>query len=291
MTLLPDLKINKDIPLDLYDFYDFREVLKEYFQQCAQQNKRYSYRYFSRRLELKSPGYIQSILKGERQMSAKFYEDVVGMMGLGSSELDYFDLLVRMDRARPGSHLYQEIIPKLRQFRAKTLKVKSIQQAQGECISSWLHWVVREMTLLKGASLNIQWFKKSLRQLFSVNSSQIAQCLEELKAARLLVEENFEITAPDPVIQIREKKLAPLLTQYHHDALTQAMAGLSLPAKQREYGSILVTTTPEKFMEFKKKLKQDRSEALKLLNVPPGEGTMLVSFSFQLFPIAQVDST
>ena len=69
--------------------------------------------------------------------------------------------------------------------------------------------------------------------------------------------------------------------------MERGAAGLAQPAAEREFGSIIVATTQEKFEAFKKKLSHSRREALAYLDTPPEEAEMVVSFSFQYFAVAK----
>lgn len=287
MADIKDLSLFEDLKIDVYQYLDYRLLMKDYFDSCRKHDKRYSYRYFANRLELRSPGYIQSLLKGDRKLSDKLTHEVCRLMQLSGDQRDYFELLIRMDRSEFGGDAHEEYYRRIQNLRSKKLVPKTLDEAQVECVSSWLHWVLREMTLLKGASLNVMWFRKCLSRFLNISTKQVLKGLEDLKQAKLLDEEDGRIFAPDPVLNFADERVSSVLKFYHKEAMEQGVAAMANKAQDREYGSVLVATTPEKFQRLKEKLKKERREALELLNTEPGEASMVVSFSFQLFPVAK----
>ncbi len=286
---LRDLKIDTDLELDVYQYRDCRSLLKDYFESCKREDKKYSFRHFTKRLGLNSPGYIQSILQGKKSISDRLLEQLIQLMGLRHNKRAYFELLVRMERVDFSSPLYQEYYEAAQSMRSKNLKITSIDEAQCNCISSWYHWVVREMTMLKGATLNIQWFKKCLNRFIPLSTKQVIGIIEDLKTAELLVEQDHEISTPDPIINFADDKISTVLKMYHKGTMEQGILSLGTKAKDREYGSVLIATTPEKCQIVKEKLRKMRREVLESLETPSGEATVLVSFSYQMFPAAQVE--
>lgn len=90
----------------------------------------------------------------------------------------------------------------------------------------------------------------------------------------------------DTMVNLADDTMARLLKQYHKGLLEQGILSLATAAKDREYGALLVATTPEKVKLLKEKLRKFRHELLETLDTPPGEADLLISFGFQMFPIA-----
>ncbi|MGK5093283.1 TIGR02147 family protein [Deltaproteobacteria bacterium TL4] len=281
------LSFEQDLQLDIYRYRDFRTILKIYFEACKDNHVKYSYRYFTKALGLNSPGYIQSILNGKKTLSDRLMREFIQMMGLPQSSRDYFELLVKMERVDFSSSLHHEYYQAAQMLRTKKIKVKTINESQIDCISSWYHWVIREMTLLKGAHLKVQWFRRCLHKLVPLSGKQIIKIIEDLKEAHLLQEQEGTLLTPDPVLNFADESISTLLKMYHRGTLEQGILSLGTKAHEREYGSVLAATTPEKVALVKEKLRKTRREILEMLDAPVGEATELVSFAYQFFPVAQ----
>ena len=290
MKLLKDYSLSEDLGLNIFEYYDYQGLLIELFESIKKMDNKYSFRFFATRLELKSPGYIQSILSGKRNLSDTVLGKIFQIFNFTVDEQEYLELLVRLKKTSFTSPLYQSYKSRLQEIRAKKLKFKMVKLAQYECASSWVHWVIREMFLLKGASLDVKWIRKSLKRFLPLSSSQIQKYLDDLSTANLIEIDGDKVTVPDPILSLDPKSLPSLLKQYHSEAIMQSVENLSLDKVNREYGSIIVATSKEKFKHFKEKLQKDRRDALQLLTVPKEEANTLVSFNFQFFPVADVSA-
>ncbi|MBF0350249.1 MAG: TIGR02147 family protein [SAR324 cluster bacterium] len=278
----------EDLNLDIYQYQDCRSLLKDYFEKCQELDKRYSFRYFSKTLGLSSPGYIQAMLQGKKPVSDRLMENMIHLLGLKKETRAYFEMLVRLDRVDFNSPLYQEYYQAIQTIRSKHLQVKSLDEAQYNCISSWYHWVIREMAMMQGASLKVQWLKRCLNRFVPITGKQIMRIVEDLKEARLLEETDGSLVVKDPVVNLGDETSAMMLKRYHMGAMEQGILSLNNKAKDRDYGSVLVATNPEKIQLAREKLRKTRREIMEILQASPEEASLVVSWSYQFFPVAEL---
>ncbi len=276
------MRLNEVCP-NIYDYLDPRKLLKDYFARCRERDSKYSMRYFAKRLGFGSPNYIQRMLNGDRKISEKTLDRLIALLEMEDSERDYFELLVKMAQAQDINRRNQ-YFTQIAAIRKKNLKVTTLHEAQYNCISSWLHWVVREISFLDGPIENVQWLSRFLR--VKVSPVMLSQCLNDLETAGLLVRDGDRLKAAMSSINFPEEVQSLALLNYHRQILDQAQNALSTQSpSEREYGAILVATTPEKYQQMKEKLKKFRREVLELLDTPDGEATRVINFSFQMFQV------
>ncbi len=292
MNYLRDLQLDKDLEMNIFDYDSASEVLAEYVKRSQAINRRYSYRHFSKRLNSTSPGYIQELIKGKRSFTDEVLDKIVRMMGIVGRAEEYFDLLAHRDRLSEESPLHEEYTQRLKSIRRGMQNAKTFDEAQIDCHFSWLHLIIREMALLQNSRIDLAWIQKSFSTYgIPYSKKNILQCIDDMKRINMLVEKDGEYLLQEPLLQFADEKISTmlyqLLTRLHKEVMEHALFGLSYSPKQREYGSVIVATSPEKFREVKKKLKQIRLDLGEALEVPPGEANLLVSFSFQLFPVAR----
>ncbi|MGK5090792.1 TIGR02147 family protein [Deltaproteobacteria bacterium TL4] len=275
----------KELSIDIYQYLDHRKLLKTYFESCREQDSKYSLRYFAQRLNFNSPNYIQKILLGDRKISEKTLDGLIKLLKLKGNEREYFELLVQMGQSQDLNRrnaCHQSLLS----LRGKKQTVNTLEEAQYACISSWLHWVVREMAFMRDFVVDAQWISKRLR--VKVNPAIIEQCWKDLEMAELLVRKEGSLKPTMSSISFPEEVYSMALLNYHLGILEQARQALQQQkSTEREYGATLVATTTEKYQQFKEKLKKFRSEALELLDTPAGEATRVVNFSFQLFQVTE----
>ena len=104
--------MNKPSP---YDYSDFREFLRDFCLYEKSKNPRFSGRMFSKRANLRSSSYINTLINGKRNMSPITINKIARAIGLNSSEHFRFERLVLWNQARSKTDMefYKETMPKL----------------------------------------------------------------------------------------------------------------------------------------------------------------------------------
>lgn len=237
---------------------------------------------------MKSADYVQRLIAGNRSFSEQIVKKWVAILGLQGQELHYFELIVRYQKEPPQSQLAFEYAQQIETLRTNAKQLTVLKEQQLQYITSWYHLVLREMALMQGATNNVQWFRKTVSPHIQLSGSQIVQYLNELQQAQLLVEKDHEFYAPNPIVSMQDETLKSPLTKYHREALENALAHLEEKSThKREYGAVLVATTPERFKKAKEHLKKFRLELGEILDCEEKEATLLASFSFQLLNLAE----
>jgi len=80
--------------LKIFDYTDFREFLREKFEECKKSNPAFSYRYFSKKAGLKSTNFLKLVIKGESNLSVETIHKFAAAFSLGKMETKYFQNLV-----------------------------------------------------------------------------------------------------------------------------------------------------------------------------------------------------
>ncbi len=266
--------------IDVYKYLDSRRLLQAYCNACKSRDSRYSLRFFAKELGYGSPNYVTLIIEGSRNISEKKLGNFSKSMGLTGAEREYFELLVRLTQSSDvegRNHYFQQISA----IRRKKLQINQLEDAQFECITSWLHLLIREMSFLQDFSEDPHWINQQLTYKASVG--EITKCLKDLEEAGLLVRKDKKLQAADLSITFPDEVRSLAIQKYHQGILSQGQVALDQSLDQREYGATVIATTPEKFQLVKEKLKKFRAEVLDLLNTKEGEANEVVVLAFQLF--------
>ncbi|MBF0280317.1 MAG: TIGR02147 family protein [SAR324 cluster bacterium] len=273
-----------EVELNIYNFVEFKTLLKAYFNACKEKDRRYSLRYFSYRFGSKNPSFIKAILDGRQKISEELFTEFTELLMLDGDQFDYFESLFRLDQCPEGTALHKKYYERFRNLRFR--KPVSLVDAQYDCITSWFTWLIRETASLKGAHYNPLWFKKCLNPLLDKNIPEIVEALESLKQVKLLEETEDGFETPDPLKEIDAKD--PRINFLYKEIIELSLKFLKDPSKNREFGAFAIATTPEKFLEMKKNLREFWDSQFRALETPKGEGSMVASFSFQFFNLADI---
>ncbi|MBF0287711.1 MAG: TIGR02147 family protein [SAR324 cluster bacterium] len=280
---MKDLRFD-ELNLNIYHFVEFKTLLSGYLQACKEKDKRYSLRYFSYRFGSKNPSFIKTILDGKQKISEELFTIITELMALDGDQFDYFEALFRLEQYPEGTSLHKKYYERFRNLRFR--QPVSLVDAQYDCITSWFIWLVREIASLEGAHYNPLWFKKCMNPLLEKNIPEIVEALELLKKVELLQESENGFEIPDPLKEMDPKD--PRIQYLYKEIIELSLKFLKDPSKNREFGAFAIATTPEKFLEMKKNLKEFWDSQFRALETPNGEGTMVASFSFQLFNLASI---
>src|SRR5476649_2790081 len=84
---------------NLFDYFDYREYLHDYYLFHKKKNSAYSYRLFARKAKLGSPNYLKLVVDGKRRITDRTLYQFARGLSLSRDEEKYFRELV----------MYQEV--------------------------------------------------------------------------------------------------------------------------------------------------------------------------------------
>ena len=72
--------------MDIYQYKNYREYLRDFYAEKKNKNSRYSYALFSQKAGLKSPNYLKRVIDGARNITHKNLRSFVVGLGLQKKE-------------------------------------------------------------------------------------------------------------------------------------------------------------------------------------------------------------
>lgn len=159
-------------------------------------------------------------------------------------------------------------------------------------LTSWGHLVIfRLIKLLLNTEtdpkklLSPEFIRNKLDPYIMITPAEVRKCLADLQSEGVVFK-------TEKGVQINEDwKIADdflWVKKFHRDVLQQAAISLDTPVQEREYQSIFIATTPEKLTEIKQMIDQQKTELRR--STASEKPEMLVSVSWQMFPVTAVDS-
>lgn len=237
------MEISTSLPL-VEKYRDYRKFMSDFYKYKKTYRQNFSYRQFSLKAGLKSPNYLQLVMKGERNLSSEVAMSVAKAMDLTVQQQKYFVSLVRQENAQTDDQLSQareESLIALKKLVAKHLKV-----SQESVISEWHYLLVRELVNLKDFQLTGEYVFKKLKGL--VTEDQGEKALSYLVQTGFLVEKSGQWIAADPMLdtgdtvfqdeKIRDyhsknlKVWSQNLKNFDHESLELGILNLSVSAKK-----------------------------------------------------------
>jgi uncharacterized protein (TIGR02147 family) len=130
----------------IYNYSDYRVLLREHYCREKESNPRFSYRFLSQRAGINSPSYYKQVMEGTRSLTKATVLKTCRALKLKGAEAEYFENLVFFNQAHnlEEKNLYFEKIVAL----GRKCKERTIRDDEYEYFTAWYHCVVRELATM-----------------------------------------------------------------------------------------------------------------------------------------------
>jgi uncharacterized protein (TIGR02147 family) len=220
----------------------------------------FSFRLFAKNAGMKSPNYLQLVMKGTRSLTDSSAAQVATAMKLSPPERDYFVALVRHQNAK--THEEKSNAQKSLLIAIKKITSKEIPKTQAIVLSEWYHLVVREMTFLHNFTPSGEWISRRLRGLITPKEAEDSLKIL-LQSGFLVKEKTGKLIAKDPVIDTGDAFDFARVLENHSRTLDTWRRILSeLSQEERELGLLNIPISKEKIPELKKRIRQFQEEII-----------------------------
>lgn len=277
---------NEEIkPIIVYEYTDYRCFLKDKFYDLNKKNPLFSYRSFSRHAGFASPGALQRIISGERNLGEEGARKIAKAFRLGERERRYFELLVKFNQATDAEE-------KDRYFRElsqnkKFIEAMPLAAAQCHLFSHWYYVAILELVRTetkekKGA----KWLQRHLNP--PVGLVEIRHAIRELKELGLLEEKKGQLRRKETMIKTDDEVVSAAVTRYHTQmSELAARAVLKEDHREREFTTLTVITSEKGFQEAKRQLRLMRDQLHSTLEQMTDEPKTFVGhLNLQLFRLS-----
>jgi uncharacterized protein (TIGR02147 family) len=130
----------------VFDYSDYRQFIKDYYDQHKASNPSFSYRYLSQKSGINSAPFYKFIIEGKRNLTKTTIIKTCIALKLNTREAEYFENLVFFNQAKAVTEknfFFERLIEKKR-----NRSVTKIRQDQFEYFSEWYHCVIREVVCM-----------------------------------------------------------------------------------------------------------------------------------------------
>jgi uncharacterized protein (TIGR02147 family) len=184
---------------NLFDYFDYREFLHDYYQFHKKKNTAYSYRLFARKAKLGSPNYLKLVVDGKRRITDRTLYQFARGLGLTKDQEKYFrELVMYQEVSDPDSK--DTHLRSLLKYQEKQRTPILLKSDRIKFLLDWYHSIIRELVNLKDFKEDPAWIVKRLGN--KITEAQAKESLELLYRLRFL-----QKTGDGKVIQTE-----PLLT-------------------------------------------------------------------------------
>ncbi len=202
----------------IFEYLDYREFLKDYYNAKKEANPAFSLRVFSDKIGFKAKDFISRVMNGGKNLSSQSIPKVASGLRLGKHEAEFFVALVKFNQAETTDErnvAFEQMQAVLKVVRFSE-KQHLLGHAQYMVYSDWRHLTIRSLIGMFGFDGNYEALAKQVRPNITVEQAkQSVKLLEECQLIKKDESGKYVLTESAITTGDRTSKLA--LRGYHQN--------------------------------------------------------------------------
>jgi len=278
------MKKKHTVPFTIYDYIDYRSLLKDYYDVQKKRNPNFSFRYFANKAGV-SASVFKDIIVGRRRLTTTVMKKYAVAMKLTQKESDYFDCIVHFVNSKTNDEK-NSYFTKIMQQRGN-LMLKFIDTSQYEFYRSWYHSAIREMITLPDFREDYEWIaKRCAPQITAAQASSSIKVMLQLGIIRRA--NNGRLELADQVISTEYEMESFLLRNFHAAMITLAKDALErFKVDEREISSLTLGVSHKCFDRIKERIRTFKQELINMAVADTTDSETVCQCNFQLFPLVK----
>jgi uncharacterized protein (TIGR02147 family) len=233
----------------LFEYWDYRDYLRDYFAREKARDRKFSHRYVNGRLQVKSSSFFLQVVQGKSNISPEIRARLAGLLGLSGAEADYFRALVQYNQA--GTHLerkrcYAELLA------LRPSGLRTLAKDQFAYLDKWYHVAVRQ-------ALAFHRVKDDFKSLAKALVPPILPGLLE-KLGLAMRDGDGYFRWAEPSVTTGEDRKAPGSGDFLLQTMELAKGALDMPKPTRHLSTMTLTLSPQGYREAEEMLMRLRRE-------------------------------
>lgn len=269
--------------IDVYEYLDYRKLLKDLYLERKEKNAKFSYRYISLKTGIRSSGYFANILSGKSNVALDLVLKLCQLFALKGPEAEYFELLVLFNQAKTHdekNHLFDRIL------KVRKSKVRTLLPEYYEYFSNWYYVVIREM-------LDFYRFRGDYEALAKMVSPPVAAkdaqraiaVLETLGLIRKNAKGLYEKV--DALVTTGDEVKSTAVVNFQKATLDLAKRSFdAFSMDDRDVSTLTITISQRNFRRIKDRIRNVRREILELAKADVLTDTVY-QLEFIAFPVSR----
>lgn len=265
----------------IFNYMDFKEYLKAYFEFCKFADPGFSMRTFLGKIShsMASSGILSAVIAGKRSLSSDFRIKLTKTMNLKEKESRYFQLLVQFNQSKSMDERNQ-LFRELARFRES--KAKRVSQGQYGFYSKWYYLVV---WCYFGMVRDQRNPNEIARRIWpSLTPGQVEESVRMLLQLGLLrrTANGYEPTESHVTT---DREVQDLVANHHHKEFINMSARMldEVPPEHRQYNTLVFSVSKRAFEAVKERIDAFQEELREILSHDKHE-ELIYALNMQLYP-------
>lgn len=237
-----------EIMPDVFQYHDYRQYLRDWFQHQKVLNPKFSQRTFAKQTNL-SPSYLTMVLRGQTPLTIRALQSMESELKLNRQESHFLNLLVQLIEAK-GLEEQRQVFKRL--ARLGLYRGQHPEMISGHYYySNWYNVAIREMSQLPEFTADPHWIQLRLNRKVSLGDIRASlKFLMENKYINLDKMGHIKPGAKQLYLDGPLYKLA--LCEFYDQVLNKAIdAVYTVDRDNREYNSNTIAISKNSFGKVK----------------------------------------
>ena len=267
----------------IYDYFDYRLYLHDYYNFQKDNNPHFSYRYFMYKAGYKSPGLYLSLVQRKANLSMKMIPKFAKGLGLNEKETEYLKLMVQFD-SEQDSEKKQRIFDSMVLFLPQ--KSKRATEKEIEYFNNPIYAVLREA--LQILPIRDEYSLLADFLFPKVSPEEIRAAVAVMEQLNLIKKNEDGVWVPcEKTIVAGEEVGVDVIHEYQLKWIDKSKLALSKVAKEkRDFTTRTLCLSRENFDKIRKKLEHLQKEISEMM-ITQQEVNQVYQFNIQLFPVTK----
>lgn len=268
--------------INIFEYFDYRQFLKDFYEEEKKSKPWFSYRYISAKVHL-NPGYIVKVFQGKIHLGLKNVESFADLLHLEGKGREYFAELISFGRAKNQNEIEQRF-ERLQSI--KGIRFRTVADSKSDFFAEWHHMALRSL-------ISIQPFDgKNYRALGSMLTPKITAS-EARASVRLLEKLGMIVCEEDGIYRVTEQFISTgshwtsaVIRTYQKKNIELSVAALDkYPKDLRDVSSVTMTIPLSEMESIRERVRQFRQELLRMSQDSVNDDAVM-QLNIQLFPVA-----
>jgi uncharacterized protein (TIGR02147 family) len=247
--------------IEFYD--DFRNYLRDFYNDQKKRYPHFSYRFFCRKAGLKSPSHFREIIAGKRKLTSKMLDSFIKGLGLIESDARYFATLVNFNQSKNSTEK-QQLLEQMRGLKRK-VKQALISTDYYDYYAKWYNIIIRELACLVDWNDDYEVLAKSI--VPPIKKNEARESVEFLMNAGFLKKDGGRYVQATPAITSGSEVCSLGIRTYNRFMAERAQMALEeFPTTERDIQSLTVGISTESFRLIKQEMQEFLSRVVRIVD-------------------------
>jgi uncharacterized protein (TIGR02147 family) len=269
--------------ISVFDYMNYRDFLRDYYEEKKQAHAFYSYRLFAQKAGFKSPNFLKLVIEKKRNLSKESVFKFCKALGLKKKECEYFENLVFFNQSESleEKNVY---LTRLVRYHANGAQ-KKIAQSEMAYYRDWFNPVIRELICARDFGEDYKKLGQAVAPSISaVEARHSVELLLRLKYIERQPDGSFRKTSASLTTGPAVRSIA--VANYHKAMIALGAESIErFRAAQRDIESVTVSVSPATYEAIKGRANEFMMELLHMAE-NDARCDQIAQVNIQVFPLS-----